>query len=128
MNHNKWTESEEKALLGMAGRLSIRRAAAELKRSYRSVQEKIRRDNIPWNQGRAYVKDVAKMFGADCHTISHHRDKLGQSWRTHRNPRGPEDEELEALARSILDSMKQSPIVYSKKKVAKLLAISRGEW
>lgn len=98
----RWTQWEINELWRLAGERTARQLGRKFKRSAASVKHKAARLGIRLNAGETLL-DVARFLDVDEATVRRHRDLLGQGWRHTHKPRAPEPEEVQAIARSIVE-------------------------
>lgn len=100
----RWTQSEITMLMGYAEDKTIEQASHLLKRSKASVKGKIDELKISFKHNRLQVKDVAEILGVSSDTVRRRRAKLGLTFRTYKDSRGPTGDEIVALANDILQN------------------------
>ncbi|NBW42158.1 hypothetical protein EBR25_14390, partial [bacterium] len=69
-----------------------------------SVKGKIDELGISFKRNRLRDEDVAEILGVHPQTVRRRKKKLGMSFRTQKETRGPTGDEIAALARDILDN------------------------
>jgi hypothetical protein len=101
----KWTREEDLKIFHMAEKYSVKQIARALRRTPWAVKRRAGRLKIRLRAGET-VTDVASYIGVAESSVRFHRDKLGQNWGKRSYPRGPETEEIQAIALALLESPK----------------------
>lgn len=98
-----WTPADVETLWRLAGVDSARQIARKLKRSPSAIENKAKMLGIR-RRVQETVTAVAAYLQVSVKTVRRYRKLLNQSWRRYPvTPRGPEDEEVQAIARAILE-------------------------
>lgn len=98
----RWTRAEVLVLWELCGKRTLRQIARKLGRTPGSVRLKAHRLGIRASAGET-IGDVAEYLGVSTVAVTRWRDRLGQKWRLRHSPRGPEIEEVRAIARAIAE-------------------------
>lgn len=101
-----WTHQEIAQLWGLAGEKTSKQISRKLQRRPHAARAKARRLGIRLAASRT-LQDVAEFLQVSRSVVARHRALLGQRWRLkpHKLVKvyGPEDDEVAAIARSILN-------------------------
>ena len=109
-----WTKSDVNNLYSFSSYMRVEDIAKRLDRSMASINFKMRSLKIRYFQGKYTMCELARMFGMSNQGIGYRRDKLGLTFRTRKQPRGPTNHEIVMIARDILDNPGQRSHMSSK--------------
>lgn len=129
-----WTQADDNALVFMSSFLTRKQLAKRLKRTEAAVGKRAYVLGVQLGRGRMTLKTLAAELGVSKITVIRVRDKLGLQFRKYSSkrsgasrPKGPEPEDIVAIAKYLSEQQAPGPLRASRKKLAEVIAAYGGE-
>lgn len=126
----EWSVHEDNQLRSLLERKAVREVARTLGRSYKAVLNRAHRLGVPTAGNTVTIKEVADLLGLHWPTVGKHVRKLGIKKRKqtafsryYKNRKGLTEEEVQAIAKSILED----PLA-GMKSLKKIRAVANGDF